>query len=107
MSKGLHFQLFHLDLLHLSNLLFPGGLLLLHKDSIPLGHTPVVRTGHCRAEWPSTCRLHVLPVSSPCSCPHPGLGVHLTASWLLSPSLLCKLFSHCSDVIRLKPAATA
>merc|ERR1712032_1008148 len=30
----------------------------------------------------------------------------LTASWLLSPSLLCKLFSHCSDVIRLKPAAT-
>ena len=27
----------------------------------------------------------------------------LTTSWLLSPSLHWKLFSHCSDVIRLKP----
>ena len=71
MSKGLHFQLFHLDLLHLSNLIvpaqrwilnilkkqhvvLPGGLLLLHKDSISLGHSPVARTWHCRAEKPST-----------------------------------------------------
>merc|ERR1712172_122976 len=80
--KSLHFQLFHLDLLHFSDLFFPGCLLLLHKDGVSLGHPPVVRTRHGRAEGSSTCRLHVLPVSSPCPSPHPGLSVHLQA---LSP----------------------
>merc|ERR1712172_122672 len=87
--KSLHFQLFHLDLLHFSDLFFPGCLLLLHKDGVSLGHPPVVRTRHGRAEGSSTCRLHVLPVSSPCASPSPlptSCASHYQlASFLLSP----------------------
>merc|ERR1712062_142080 len=112
----LHFQLFHLDLLDLFNLLFPSRLLLLDQDSITLCHAPVVRARHGRTEWTSTGRLHILPISPPCPGPHPRLCVHLktlpphhvlfTPSRLLASLLHCELFSHCPDVVGLKPAAS-
>merc|ERR1719447_303296 len=113
----LHFQLFHLNLLDLFNLLFPSRLLLLNQDGITLCHAPVIRARHGRTEWTSTCRLHILPVSSPCPGPHPRLCVHLktlpphhvlfTPSRLLAALFHCELFSQCPDVVGLKPAASA